>query len=88
MERITTALDAQCRRVAADTVQMLEQLRLLANRVGTQSVASDEHDTWLDGYLHAHMMRSIEDAEYALHRLVIRIVPDAEARRMLNIATR
>lgn len=88
MGRIDDELDAQCRRVAADTVEMIEQLRLLANRVGTQSVASDEHDTWLDGYLHAHMMRSIEDADTALRDLLTRIVPEDEARRMLNLPQR
>ena len=88
MERITTALDAQCRRVAADTVQMLEQLRVLADCAGRQTVCSDDRNTWLDGYEHAHLMRSIEDAEHALHRLIIRIVPDAEARRLLHLSPR
>lgn len=88
MSLIDRELEEQCRRVANDTVQMLEQLRVLADRLGRQAVCQDDRNTWIDGYEHAHCMRSIEDAEYALHRLVIRIMPDAEARRMLNIATR
>lgn len=78
-------LNAQRHRVAGDASLLLEQLRELLNIHGLHSVSIEDPGTWYDGYTHALFVQSIEEAQSALGRLILRLVPEDAARRLLDL---